>query len=121
MTTLATMPNLFLPSHCDGFINWNTKLTDYNILNTPYNKDIFGEVAAAFRKRGIRVGAYVCPSLWNNDKYGTRELPPIFLTFLLPRPCSYWAPNATNSLGPVCAPNYDPQSWLPGFPSPQPH
>ena len=30
--------------HCDGFINWDTKLTDYNIMNTPYGKDIFGEV-----------------------------------------------------------------------------
>lgn len=59
-------------SHCDGFINWKTQLSDYNILNTPYGKDIFGEITTAFRQRGIRVGAYVCPSLWNNDKYALK-------------------------------------------------
>ena len=31
--------------HCDGFVNWDTELTDYNIMNTPYGKDIFGEAS----------------------------------------------------------------------------
>ena len=57
-------------------------------MNTPYNKDVFGMLATALSKVGLRVGAYVCPSLWNSD--------------------FYWAPNALNSLGPVCAPNYSP-------------
>eukprot|EP00047_Mylnosiga_fluctuans_P000132 m.187379 g.187379 ORF g.187379 m.187379 type:complete len:606 (+) comp10013_c0_seq2:412-2229(+) len=74
--------------HCDGFVNWQTKLTDYNIMNTPFHRDVFGELTAAFRKQGIRVGAYICPSFWNNN--------------------SYWAPNALTALGPVCNPNYSP-------------
>lgn len=59
---------MYTTVHCDGFINWDTEQTDYNIMNTPYGKDIFGEITQAFRKRGLRVGAYVCPSLWNNDE-----------------------------------------------------
>jgi hypothetical protein len=45
--------------HCDGFINWDTKLTDYNIMNTPYARDIFGEVSACIRAR-VRTCARVC-------------------------------------------------------------
>ena len=57
------------------------------------------ELAAAARAHGLKIGAYVCPSLWNND--------------------DYWAPDALTSLsghihGP-CAPTYhtddDPVRW----------
>lgn len=76
--------------HCDGFVNWNTKLTDYNIMNTPFARDVYGELVAAFRRQGLRVGAYICPSFWNNN--------------------SYWYPDALTALGPVCAPNYAPDA-----------
>lgn len=60
-------------------------------MNTPFGRDIFGELVVALRERGLKVGAYVCPSLWNHDLY--------------------WAPNALTSPGPVCEPNYDPNQF----------
>jgi len=78
----------FTTVHCDGFLNWNSSLSNYTIMHTPYGRDLYGELAAALRRKEMRVGAYVCPSLWNNDLY--------------------WAPDALTALGPVCRPNYSP-------------
>jgi len=39
--------------HHDGFCLWNTKLTDYNIMNTPLHRDVVKELAAACKKQGI--------------------------------------------------------------------
>ena len=33
--------------HHDGFCLWDTKTTSYNIMNTPYGKDLLKEVAEA--------------------------------------------------------------------------
>ena len=35
----------FTAKHCDGFCLWDTKQTQYNIMNSPYHKDIFGMLA----------------------------------------------------------------------------
>ena len=55
--------------HCDGFANWPSNVTAYNIANTPFGRDLFGELAVALRKEGLLVGAYICPTLWNNDNF----------------------------------------------------
>ncbi|HEX5668586.1 MAG TPA: alpha-L-fucosidase, partial [Chitinophagaceae bacterium] len=31
----------FITRHHDGFSNWDTKQSDWNIMNTPYGKDVF--------------------------------------------------------------------------------
>eukprot|EP00117_Sycon_ciliatum_P018057 scpid54143/ scgid16819/ Tissue alpha-L-fucosidase; Alpha-L-fucosidase I; Alpha-L-fucoside fucohydrolase 1 len=86
---------VFTVEHCDGFANYNSKVSSYNILNTPYKQDTYAMLVKAFRAEGLRVGAYYCPSTWNND--------------------DYWQPNALTALGPVCRPNYkpasDPERW----------
>eukprot|EP00041_Stephanoeca_diplocostata_P014083 m.252938 g.252938 ORF g.252938 m.252938 type:complete len:584 (+) comp19572_c0_seq2:48-1799(+) len=89
---------MYTTVHCDGFLNWPSNLSAYNIANTPWGKKgrgTFSELVTAFRAEGLKVGAYICPSLWNND--------------------NYWQPNALNATGPVCAPNYlpasDPVRW----------
>lgn len=82
---------MFTTVHCDGFVNWPSNLTNYSIANTPWGRKgrgTFAELVPAFRAEGLKVGAYVCPSLWNSD--------------------SYWAPSALTATGPVCRPNYDP-------------
>jgi len=57
--------------HCDGFANWPSNITDYNIAHSALNppRDLFGELVHALRAVDIRVGAYVCPTLWNNDNF----------------------------------------------------
>jgi hypothetical protein len=57
-------------THCDGFSNWGSKANaNYSILTTPYGKDTYGQMKAAFKARGMRSGVYVCPSFWNRDDY----------------------------------------------------
>jgi alpha-L-fucosidase len=47
--------------HHSGFCMWDTKTTDFNIMNTPYGKDIVAQLAAAARKHGLAVGLYYSP------------------------------------------------------------
>ena len=49
--------------HHDGFCMWDTKTTDFGIMNTPYGKDIVKEYVDACRRHGIKVGYYFSPEL----------------------------------------------------------
>jgi alpha-L-fucosidase len=44
--------------HHDGFCLWDTKLTDYNIMNSPFKRDVVRELAEACKKQGMRFGCY---------------------------------------------------------------
>jgi alpha-L-fucosidase len=55
--------------HHDGFCLWNTKLTDYNIMNTPFHRDVVKELAAACQKLGIGFGAYYSTCDWYNTNW----------------------------------------------------
>ena len=43
----------FTTKHIDGFCMWDTKATDYNVMHTPYGKDILRMVADACHRRDI--------------------------------------------------------------------
>jgi alpha-L-fucosidase len=47
--------------HHSGFCLWDTKTTDFNVMNTPYGKDIVREFVDACRKYDIEVGLYYSP------------------------------------------------------------
>lgn len=48
--------------HHDGFCMWDTKATDYNIMHTPYGKDVLKMLSEACHRRDIRLGFYYsCP------------------------------------------------------------
>lgn len=47
--------------HHNGFCMWDTKTTKFNIMNTPYGKDIVRSYVDACRKYGIKVGFYFSP------------------------------------------------------------
>jgi alpha-L-fucosidase len=47
--------------HHAGFCMYDSSHTDYDIMNTPYGKDIFQELAEAYRREGIAVGIYFSP------------------------------------------------------------
>ena len=44
--------------HVDGFCLWDTAQTDYNVMNTPYGKDILEMLADACHKRGFGLCFY---------------------------------------------------------------
>ncbi len=55
--------------HHDGFCLWDTKLTDYNIMNTPLHRDVVRELATACKKQGIEFGAYYSVTDWYNQDW----------------------------------------------------
>ncbi|MBU2950940.1 alpha-L-fucosidase [Tamlana agarivorans] len=52
---------VFTTKHHSGFSMWDTKTTNFNIMNTPYGKDIVKEYVEACRKYDIKVGFYFSP------------------------------------------------------------
>ncbi len=52
---------VFTAKHHSGFCMWDTQTTDFNIINTPFKKDITSDVVSAFRKEGIAIGLYHSP------------------------------------------------------------
>ncbi len=49
---------VFVPKHHDGFCLWDTKATDFNIMNTPYGRDICKQLSEACEKNGITFCTY---------------------------------------------------------------
>ncbi len=44
--------------HHSGFCIWDTKTTDYNVMNSPLKRDVVREYVDAFRKKGLRIMLY---------------------------------------------------------------
>lgn len=59
----------FTTKHHDGFCMWDTKYTDYNVMNTPYGKDVLKMLADACRKHGIFLSLYYSNPDWHHP-YG---------------------------------------------------
>ena len=52
--------------HHEGFSLWPTKVDDgYNIANTPFKRDILGELAAACRREGVQLNFYYSLLDWH--------------------------------------------------------
>ena len=59
----------FTTKHHDGFCMWDTKYTDYNVMNTKYGKDVLKMLCDACEKHGMLLSLYYsCPD-WNHP-YG---------------------------------------------------
>jgi alpha-L-fucosidase len=52
---------VFTTKHHSGFCMWNTKTTNFGIMNTPYKKDILKELTEALRNEGLAIGFYYSP------------------------------------------------------------
>ena len=57
-----------ITKHHDGFCMFDTKQTDYNIMHTPFGRDIIKELACACRRQQMPLGLYysVC-DWWHPD------------------------------------------------------
>ena len=55
--------------HHEGFCLFDTKYTDYNVMNTPYGKDIVREYVDAFRAEGLKVGFYYSLIDWHHPDF----------------------------------------------------
>ena len=56
--------------HHDGFSLWPTKVDDgYNIANTPFKRDILGELSEACRSEGLQLNFYYSLMDWHRKDY----------------------------------------------------
>ena len=64
----------FTTKHHDGFCMWDTKYTDYNIMNTPYGKDVLKELQFACEKHGMLLSLYYSNPDWHHpDAYNPKS------------------------------------------------
>jgi len=62
---------VFTTKHHDGFCEFDSKLTDYKITNSPFKRDVVAELAKACHEQGIRLGFYYSPPDWHHPDYRT--------------------------------------------------
>ena len=62
--------------HHDGFCLWDSTLTEYKAVNTPYGKDILGPMVEAFRSRGLRTALYHSLLDWHHPYFPISDFHP---------------------------------------------
>lgn len=62
--------------HHEGFNMFKSDFTDYNIMNTPYGKDIIKEWVDAFRAEGLGIGFYYSLIDWHHPEYTVDRVHP---------------------------------------------
>ncbi|MBL7214796.1 MAG: alpha-L-fucosidase [Phycisphaerae bacterium] len=55
---------VWVTKHHDGFCLWDTKETDYNVMNTPFGRDVTQELADACHKAGLGFVPYYSIQDW---------------------------------------------------------
>ena len=59
----------FTTKHHDGFCMWDTAETDFNIMNTPYGRDILAMLADACHRRDFPLCLYHSVVDWHHPNY----------------------------------------------------
>jgi alpha-L-fucosidase len=57
--------------HHDGFCIWDTKTTDYNVMNSPFGRDILRELSDECKREGIKFCTYYSILDWYHPDYNT--------------------------------------------------
>jgi len=58
--------------HHDGFCLFDSVLTDWKITNTPFRRDLIGELVHACRRRGMRIIFYYSQPDWHHPSFVQR-------------------------------------------------
>ena len=61
----------FTTRHHEGFSMFDTKLSDYNIMHTPYGRDIVRQLVDECHKQGVGIHLYYSHIDWTRDDYPT--------------------------------------------------
>ena len=59
----------FTTRHHEGFSMWNTQYSDYNIMRTPYGRDIVAQLADECHRQGIKLHFYYSHIDWTREDY----------------------------------------------------
>ena len=60
---------VFTTKHHDGFCMWNTRETDFNIMRSPFGRDVVKELAEACRRQGLAFGTYHSVCDWHHPDF----------------------------------------------------
>jgi alpha-L-fucosidase len=60
---------VLIAKHHDGFAQFDSKACDYNIMASPYKKDIIKAYADACHKNGMKLGLYYSTRDWHHPDY----------------------------------------------------
>ena len=61
----------FTTRHHEGFSMFDTKFSDYNIMHTPYGRDIVRQLVDECHKQGVGIHLYYSHIDWTRDDYPT--------------------------------------------------
>ncbi|OVE79222.1 alpha-L-fucosidase, partial [bacterium I07] len=74
MAKQAGMKYIVITSkHHDGFCLWDSKQTDFDVMSTPFKRDILKELAEACRKHGLKLCFYHSIMDWHHPDYLPRR------------------------------------------------
>jgi alpha-L-fucosidase len=59
----------FITRHHDGFSMWDSKATDWDIMQTPYGKDILKQLSEACQQQGLKLFLYYSLLDWYRSDY----------------------------------------------------
>ncbi|MGN0522774.1 MAG: alpha-L-fucosidase [Eubacterium sp.] len=68
--------------HHDGFCLWDTRVTNFNVMYSPYGKDIVKQVSTECVRQGLKFGVYLSPWDMHEKTYGKPEYNDYFCTQL---------------------------------------
>ena len=60
---------VFTTKHHDGFCMFDTQETDFNIMHSPFGRDVVKELAEACRQEGIAFGTYHSVCDWHHPDF----------------------------------------------------
>lgn len=63
---------VFVSKHHDGFCLWDSKYTNYDMMSTPYKKDVLMDLSEESAKQGILFGTYYSICDWHHPEYPGR-------------------------------------------------
>ncbi len=64
---------VFTSRHHDGFSMFDTRLSDFTIMKSPFGRDVVKELAEACHAAGLRLGFYYSPPDWHHPDYRTER------------------------------------------------
>lgn len=60
---------VFTSKHHDGFCMWDTKQTDFNVMQSPFGRDVLKELSLACRREGIKFSTYHSVCDWHHPDF----------------------------------------------------
>ena len=64
---------VFVAKHHDGFSMYRSAVNPYNVMATPYGKDVAAMFAEACRRQGLALGFQISPKDWKHPDFNTDQ------------------------------------------------